>query len=121
MKNRIFPFLPIITWLILTFYSVSSILLHEYLMTNAHYFNLILLGITLVAFVFGNNIGQLICLISFFIGFFGKSTFLVAYHWFKAGNYEYSWIYFPLVIFFLFVNYEVIGYWLERFFKKENQ
>lgn len=119
--NRFISFLPITIWIVLTIYSVLYITLDIYIMTDAHYFNLVLLGITLVSFVFGRNVGQLVCFFLFFVGLFGKSTFFVSYHWFKMGGLTLSWIYLPLIILYLFLNYEVIGYWLERFFKKGNQ
>jgi hypothetical protein len=119
MKNFI-GLAPIVIWIVLTIYSALYIMVEINLMIDAHYFNLILLAVTIISFVFGNNIGQLICFSSLFIGLFGKSTFLVYYHWFKIGGLTLSWIYLPLIIFYLFINYEVIGYWLERYFKKEN-
>ncbi len=105
----------------LSLYALLSIFFTGDSLSDPHYFNLIATSIILISFVVGNKIGHLLTFLGLMACFFSKSTFLVSLYHFEFVGLTFSWIYLPLIILFVIINYEIIGYWVEKAAKNESE
>lgn len=121
MTKKITPFSILLIWLLFSIYSLLTIIIAKHELTYSHYFNLIAIGIIVISFVVGKSVGHLLTFLGLMACFFSKSTFLVDDYFLEFVGLTFSWIYFPLILLFVLINKEILGYWVEKSVKTEKE
>ncbi len=111
MKNKLKEFAALISWFLLTMFTLITCMTTNIILVEKHYFNFAFVLLSIVAFAGGKAIGHLVTLLMLIMGLMAQAAFMPGVYWFAIGSFKIAWPFLPLIVLFVALNYLSIPAW----------